>query len=743
SNHELSDQDDSNQELSEQEDSEQAPSEQDTSDQAPSDQDTSDEEASTGETLDAETLDAKFFEEDPDALLELQNDSAQSLTEEKIELRPLEVSVEISGNGELDYRTYMDQAVSFHIRVKNSEAKQGIGEEAAYQLTIDNTGIVDFGNVSGTVSYDGAMGTLNTQKSSAALKVKGVGETGYTVTVSGMAGYEEASYSGSIQVKNSALRDSDFYIEMSAEDGQVQRYAYSEWLAYLKGCDAWVASPVAVRLSDAGKRYFSQVQMEEQTDAEAHSGKKKYVFWAENPANNASTKEVPNGKRHFTAGFDADAPVLEDLLTKGVCYEPTRTDTKQYFAEDFILRGVCRDAVSGVSRVVYTADAEAGNAVVWKEAEIQDCAQEGQNDTVNFVIQLADGIYPALAVRAYDMAGNASETVRYLNEEGRYIQVVVDRKEPVLKLEAASAGRPYHGEGDNWTNEDVQIAVTLDRDSCPYAGIYQYEYVYRKIGEDMTDVSENWTTLPVDGRLLDGIDIAEDKNGYFVFRAVSMSGAASKEVQQRVLIQHAAADIKPLIESGADRTKCKDGWYNKQSKTPVIGFAYPDYDTGVTSGEYDAPITLHYRLTRETAAPDTEAESAGERQEKNSVEKTAVIGVLDGEDVTVQPDKSKVFVVKKDDLNQYTVDFGYDQESGAAQDGYYTLEYWTTDRAGNESEKQVHNYKIDCHEPTDLTLELAGSTFDVGEDPTVTYERFYRDAVPGSAQARYGISGKG
>lgn len=601
-------------------------------------------------------------------ITELENNTE----EEWLEIPVSYFSPEISDDGELDYRTYVDEGADRLIRVKKSEVEQTISK--------------------------------------------------------------------GIKVKNSPLCDSDFYIELSGE-GQIQRYEYPEWIKYLESCHGWVNDKVEIKLSDAGKKYFDSIQIEEQ-ESESGKGKKNYIFWAVNSGKNASTKDVENGTRIYTAGRDLEAPVLKDFSADNECYGPTRTDAEQYFAEDFVLKGVFGDDVSGVSRIEYTTDIRSGENAVWIEAENAQHteAQEPADSAVGFEIVLSDGCYPAIAIRAYDEAGNVSDIKKVVNETGESIKIVVDSTAPVLRFDVSAGGQPYDGRNDNWTNKDVRIEVMADNASCAYAGIYQYEYVYRKVGENMTDVSENWTELSVQNSAAT-LEITEDKNGYYLFRAVSKSGVATAEdAEQRVLIQHQASEMKPVLVSGADETKRKNGWYNKQSGTPEIRFAYPDYDTGVISKEYDAPITLCYELTKRDTVSDTlESEWSGETGEAPGAGDTArkaVIGVMDCKNVKTNADGSQEFVLTKDDLNQHVVDF-------ACEDGFYTLKYWTADKAGNVSEKQVYHYKIDCNEPTDLTMELAGSAFDVGEEPMITYRKFYRDAISGSADAEYGISGKG
>ena len=580
---------------------------------------------------------------------------------------------------------------------------------------------------------------------------------------------------------DNALHDSDFYIELSS-DGKVRQYTYGEWLEYLKSCKEWVDGEIEVKLSDSGKRYFDAIQMEVQ-EGGTGGGRKKYVFWAVSLDRGVSTKDAENGTRTYTAGRDQKAPVLKAFCADNACYEPTRTDTEQYFASDFILKGTYCDDVSGVCRIEYTADIRSKGDPVW--IEVED-AQASAGSAADFEIALSDGCYPAIAVRARDAAGNISDVKAFVNDAGEYIKVVVDSAEPVLQFDISAGGQPYSGEEDNWTNRDVRIEVTADPlRFC--SGICQCEYAYVKIGDeklldqklrdhrqggtqdknqgetqdedqdkaqdqggtqdkeqdDMTQEPLKWTALSVQDTGTAGFTVTEDRNGYYLFRAVSRSGVATTaDVRQRVLIQHQAAEARPILVSGADETKCRNGWYNQQSGTPQIRFEYPDYDTGAVSKEYDAPVTIHYELTKKDFVPDSLGsdppvpDEPGGSPGMDGEEGTAVIGVMSCNDVTTRADGSQEFVLRKDDLSRHVVDPG-------SEDGFYTLGYWTTDRAGNVSEKQIYYYKIDCHAPTDLTMELAGSAFEVGSADTVTYREFYRDAVSGSADAQYGISGKG
>lgn len=671
-----------------------------------------------------------------DALSDQDEESTEEFTESfTLEMeKTAGIIPAVTDTGVLDYRTYVDGAVSPELCVTVEESTRifpptgrmnmGGGKKlpasvlsgAHYYLKLEDTDIVAPHFMEKACVYDRSKACF---KDAVTLDIAGVGETAYSVELLGECGIKVYPGYGTIKVHNSPLLDSDFYIEVSG--GRYPRkYTYSEWNSYLRTHDNWVDGTVTVHLSDAGKKYFTDIKMEQTNQKD----KKRYTLWAENPRRNASTKDESGGTRAYTVGVDMDAPVLAALYSDSDCYEPTKTDTAQYFAEDFVLKGSFEDSGCGLDRIEYTTDAAAGANAKWITVE-KDKQGAAASD---FQIRLPDGCYDAIAVRAYDMLGNVSAAEGFVNEQGAYIKVVVDRSEPVMKLKVTADGKPYCGDHDNWTNKNIVFAMTADAASCPYAGIGQLEYRYEKIGQRAKglDAADAWTALPWQDKPEAVLEVTDDRNGYYRFRVVSKSGIASKDtVRERVLVQHQAADIKPVQISGVDETKRRNGWYNKESGVPYIQFEYPEYDTGAESGEYDAPITMHYRLT---------AEGADQSKAPASVEKSVRIGVMDS---------AKELALTEEPLEDFAIGFGYQADSREAQDGIYTLEYWITDSAGNASERQIHNYRIDTHAPTDMMVVVEGSEFPVGQESTIVYEKFYQNTVLASASAQYGVSGKG
>lgn len=691
----------------------------------------------------------------------------------KVSLDNTIIVPEITDEGVFDYRTYLDSDTNPQLRIflwekvqdRSIRPKMEINDlhtnlipkdelsDIDCQVTISDTNVV--------LAADESEGTFAYNLSSDAMKlvVNGVGETDYEIVLLDNDRYGAAPVSGSIMVENSPLYNDDFYIEMS---GTEKRYTFDEWEAYLEAHAQWANGEIRVRLSDIGKKYYNTVKINaEETGGRMDnrpiydSKKRKYVFWAENADRNASTKNVENGTRVFTAGIDNSAPLLQNFVVESECFAPTKTDTEQYFGQDFVLKGRFVDFASGVKKVEYTTDNTLDKDAVWAEAETMP---ETDTGSLDFSITLRDGRYNAVAVRAYDYAGNVSETKGFVNENGAYIKVIVDKSEPVMNIKATADNKPYIGDNDSWTNKDIAFDISFDMGSCPYAGVYQCAYLYETIGDavnnnDMTNMSNNWTGLKIQGNQTASLEVGEDKNGYYCFRAISKSGITSKEiVKKRVLTQHQAPEIKPIIVDDVDHTKRKNNWYNKESGAPVIHFAYPDYDTGVTSKEYDAPVTIHYQLTAETDGADksvqqnsnyANAEISAKNTDSYQLHKSAQIGVMSCSDVSEGTDGVRTFVLTQDDLDKHVIDFRNDTADREIQDGVYTLEYWITDKAGNVSDRQKTVYKIDSHEPENLKVELEGSEFPVSQTSSIVYEKFYRNNVSGVVSAQYGISGKG
>lgn len=579
------------------------------------------------------------------------------------------------------------------------------------------------------------------------LTIKGVGATTLIVTVKNNDTWLERDWKIDITVENSLLRDGDFVISVIDENNkEKERFtSFQKWQEYLAAHDNWVNGQVQIGLTETGAKYYEKLMVryggvctaEAFFQSTAEDQKITHCsFWAKNDVTGAEAY-AENG---FNLGIDRTAPEINTFIPDDDYYTPASTEDSRYFATDFNLKGSYRDSGSGIEAIEYTTDLNAENNAVWETlVKFEKAANKA-----DFTLSLENGIYDAVAVRAVDRAGNVSEATCLKNESDEFVKVVVDNTPPDIEILAVSDGEVYDAEGENWTNKAIQFTIsekskeTSNNTSIIQfngyrAGLYSVEYAYQSIASALRGeliAEDAWQPLEIaaDQKAYFSIGSSDNlinQNGYYYFRGVSKAGVKNKTyAEKRVLLWQNMAEKKPIIQTNANLKKLHNEWYNIESDRPVLDFEYPEYDIGVTSGEYAAPITIHYNLNRKD-----------EKEHITSIvaDKTASIGAKIPE--TISTDSSFTgFAKMKDNLSSLQVTF--------PNDGIYTLEYWITDAAGNESEKELFTYKIDCNEPTDLKLILADEEQALGNESTLLYEKFYREGVTGQATADYGISGK-
>ena len=587
------------------------------------------------------------------------------------------------------------------------------------------------------------------------ISIKGIGKATLTVTADASNVYTVKSSKIDITVKNSPLYDEDFVISVSDADGMKEQMfcgdksqpGFEKWQEYLKTHNSWVNGNVRISFTELGSKFYSAFNYTEdncfienvhEICLDSDRNIVQYTFSASNPATSADTKYSGDekGVRTFEMGIDTTPPKIKSFHAPTNYYAPTRTEEQQYFSQSFVLTGDFTDATSGIAAIEYTADVNAKNGAKWTALEK---AEEAENEK-NFKLELGDGIYPAIAVRAIDAAGNISEPICLKNEKGAFIKIIVDSTPPKIDVAMTSKEEDniwceYSAEDENWTNKEIRFQISEQGKDKAYSGVYRVEYAFQNIVEKLSGKpieDTQWQTLVTDAHGIAKLSVGgEDKNpinknGYYYFRGVSPSGVKSASItEKRILLWQKMADIKPIVESGVDFEKRWNEWYNKESGTPIIDFVYPEYDTGVISGAYAAPITIHYNLNV--------------KDEKNVTtsladNKTATIRADFSQKISQANISSTGFPLQYDELSQL--------QAKLTDDGIYTLEYWITDAAGNESETEINTYQIDCHEPTALKIFLDDAEQVIGNETSLVYENFYQNSVSGKTSAEYGISGK-
>ena len=646
----------------------------------------------------------------------------------------------LEGNGQFNYRSDYGKTANLTVTVEDVEAldKNSVIE---YQITSSDTDIIDKKENKKYSNKDNIVPLL----------IKGVGTTYINIDarVENSDAYDFCSKSQLIHITNSDFADEDIIIVYEPKNNKNESITFESdengkaidhWKSYLNEHDFWINGSVYIKLSDVGKQYYNKVcvnngESGEEAVISQNNSISEYILWTEHTERNADTSKSENGTRSFTMGVDVKAPESKEFNYSKNYFEPTKTDTCQYYASEFVLSGSFMDDLSGVSKIEYTIDYNSAQDMTeWTQAAVS-CDKQTEPE---YKIILGNGDYKAIAIRAYDNAGNVSDTVFLKNDKGEFINIIVDDTVPQISVESYAEGILYNGENENWINKPITYNISYNPDEAGIAGIYQYEYAYQTILDSINgNALDEWKVLNVANNealaeiaeLTVGKDTKVNKNGYYCFQAVSKSGVKTTiPIKKRILLQQCMSNKKPVIVTGVS-DKYNNEWYNKESGTPIISFEYPDYDNGNTSGEYEAPVILHYSLIMEDEAGNiTELVNNA----------TAMKGVNKKEDFA-----NGKFNVTADDLTKYKIDFGFDKSTGYATDGIYTLEYWISDKALNESKKEILRYKIDCHEPTELLVKIADAEMAVDSEEMIVYQSFYQKGVAGSVSAKYGISGKG
>lgn len=569
--------------------------------------------------------------------------------------------------------------------------------------------------------------------------ITGVGQAQLTISPKEQEGGEAKRLLLPVTVSNSDIRESDdriFYEE--------KEYSFCAWQELLEEKRHWLKDSVTVGLSEEGKQYYTHLGFRRNQQADVSEKPQQlviseetsitpYDFWCSNPSKNATTKEQENGMQSCVFGIDKTAPMLTKLSYSQNFYEPASTEQIKYYGENLMINGSFSDGLSKVASVEYTTQADLGEEAEWLLLPMTTQMEES-GEEVSFMLELGQGCFTGIAVRATDYAGNQSAPAEIRNGDGEYVTMIVDKEAPRLSfLSITDEEKAYQGE---WTNKPLIVSAKEDGEQRTLSGICEIEYQYVSIGG--TIAPEQWERLPEEGclRLASGEDSKINKNGAFYFRATTNAGVMTPKEEQeenrvRIRLQQTLPAKADITEQAPSRDKNKS-WYNKKTGVPVIAFTYPIYDDGAESLEYGAPITIHKNLIISL--------SKDSQQEKH-IRQTATKGIPDDETY------KKLCVsggeAPCDNLEELKLTFSYDKKTGYALDGIYHLKYWISDAAGNESEHEEYTYQIDTHEPENLKVFVEGEALEADTSGAVRYGYFYPSAVSGSASADFGVSGRG
>lgn len=390
---------------------------------------------------------------------------------------------------------------------------------------------------------------------------------------------------------------------------------------------------------------------------------------------------------YFVIGVDAsEEKVLsgEILEYSKDDFEPTREANTLYFPHDFEIKGVFEDDINGIKEIEYLIDGE------WEELDSD--FNEGDKK-VNFELALPNGYYEEIAFRAIDTRENVSNPVYLQNEEGKNIKIVVDDREPVLRVEATADDKSYFGA---WTNKDVHFDVqAMGRH---VAELFKVQYQILE-NEDDSLTDESWKSLEENN------SFTENTNGYVFFKGITKTGVETSidEIRYeawRLRIQKNIKELPEINEVLPEREE-NNNWYNCKSGAPLVSFVAPK-----ANGEKEATISLRVKWTLD-----------------------------DGEDKYIYRNQELEILPDTDyDLSEFDMDF--------PRDGKYELEYWLEDEAGNETVHELKNYNVDIHEPKLNDLWINDESVILRDSKNLYYEYFYNNTANGTIDADFGASGQ-
>lgn len=655
-------------------------------------------------------------------------------------LRPATAHVQVSDNrlDNMSYRNDKDKVINLGVCLKHDTLFGG-------QTNISNA---ELEGVTYTIcSQDPNVAWVDTdavyyanQVSSLLVKIVGVGETIVTINTRGSQLYNISGASVTVKVSNSTLRSEDYKITYKV-NGSEKSYTATEWQRYLEEHDNWLNDTFNVSLTDTGRAYYDTLYYSI-GNGNAHSGTDgsitlgeeagqedlEYTLWMQNSETHASTQGL--GNCTMTIKKDTEKPEGEGISDNRdeKAFEVNDNGVTTWrFGKEFILEGTFKDEVSGLETIQWTKDG--GRS--WNT--VNGCQNTISGDGKSFSIELSDGEYAGVAVRAIDKAGNVSEEYRITDGDDRYVAISIDTTIPVCEITVRTDSKVLEdAELASWTNESLNY--TYRNVGNVYKVYYQFVPVGKVLEAEKNGTkpytSNGWVEMPGEGFTVGSTDHPVNRNGVYYFKAKSTHGVFSEVQEKIIMLQQNMQEKMPLMIEN-DR---QEEWYNAQTGTPQITFSYRDYLSACVTGnqQYAAPITIHRVLTVEGVS-ESIIDYLGSEQ-------TAMIGFGSWEEYGAYLDGAQGYEEQDYQEKVQALDISFIKDD-VIYDGIYTLRYWIEDAAGNKSEESTYEFKIDTHKPTDIEAYLDGEKMQQSDGGTINYYIFKSSTVSGNATAEDALSG--
>ena len=474
-----------------------------------------------------------------------------------------------------------------------------------------------------------------------------------------------------------------------------------------------------------------------------------YIFYFCDRAKNISSQDIKNGQ--FTLNqiaVDTTNPSWNTQLSADENASIHSTESIDYFSKDVILTGytgekqgsdISVDAGSGIKELVVQYGTSR------KTETIPVSLEDRYKDAYSILLD-ENKIYGTISVKAIDYLGHESEVAEY----GK--RICVDKVVPIVgyvNIDQNDNEVQYTGE---WTNQQLRYAISLLTGEQT-SGIYQYQYAFIQAGSNISLDDVHWTDINkkdmkvVLGTVLDRTQSTEEgtmqygdtaneskvitditesarMNGTLYFRAESNAALTThtediKKNSSRIKIWQQDLEVANVAATVAPDSST--GWYNKQTGSVSISFAYPEYDAKNCAPAAGIVYTF-----------ETKDENGNVSTNKCSFYR----GILDEESGKI------VEVSDYNDPNSLT-----SLESGIINinsDSINELSVYVEDAAGNRSNITTYEIKADFIAPNQITATADGASMPVHLDASegISYRVFSKSSISMSGQAQYGISEK-